>query len=164
MLCLLLCLAGCGGQQAEYAEGAEAESSRRQETKGEDAVQVSAGRNGPFTVDTEIREVMHDPVFGEYGRLSSRQITGIIAAAHWGISSLPGTAIWIRTKRGNCQHPVAAGQCRRYGLLRHLYRGRKSGGSGKRGHRAVFLPGGSRRTVCGVQCGRRFRLCGSYAG
>ena len=69
VLCLLLCLAGCGGQQAEYAEGAEAESSRRQETKGEDAVQVPTGRNGPFTVDTEIREVMHDPVFGEYGRL-----------------------------------------------------------------------------------------------
>lgn len=69
-LCLLFCFAGCGtGQGTENYGNTEASESARQESGGENSVQANQSTSEPFTVDTEILEVIHYPAFGEYGRL-----------------------------------------------------------------------------------------------
>lgn len=55
LLCMLLCLAGCGGSQ--------------QETEGENTMQTVQSAHGTFTRDTTIEDVKNDPAFGKYGRL-----------------------------------------------------------------------------------------------
>lgn len=65
LLCLLLCCAGCGtGEKSENATERAAASESVQHS-GENPVQT----DNPYTVDTKISEVIHDPIFGEYGRL-----------------------------------------------------------------------------------------------
>ena len=64
-LCLVFCLAGCGAEQAEPS----APESSRQETGGESMTLDTEERDGPFTENTAVEDVMEDPVFGNYGRL-----------------------------------------------------------------------------------------------
>ncbi len=70
VLCLFLCLAGCGaGQESEDNGNAETSENIRQETEGESSVRENQNTDEPYTADTKISEVTGDPVFGEYGRL-----------------------------------------------------------------------------------------------
>lgn len=69
LLCLLLCCAGCGtGEKSENATERAAASESVQHS-GENPVQTDTSTDNPYTVDTKISEVIHDPIFGEYGRL-----------------------------------------------------------------------------------------------
>ncbi len=66
--CFLLCLAGCGSQTETTREWPPAPNSR-QETERENSTPTEEEMHEPFTVNTEIAEVISAPVFGEYGRL-----------------------------------------------------------------------------------------------
>lgn len=68
MACFLLCLTGCSGQTETAGEAPPAQSGRL-DTEGEGSAPATEEMDGPFTVDTEIDEVINAPAFGEYGRL-----------------------------------------------------------------------------------------------
>lgn len=55
-ICLLCCFAGCSAGQREEKQPAEQDG------------EIQAAE-GPYTVDTEIADVINDPIFGDYGRL-----------------------------------------------------------------------------------------------
>ena len=63
-LCILLGLTGCSSPAGE----SPAKYSNLQETEGA-LLQEMEETNGPFTVNTKITEVIHDPTCGDYGRL-----------------------------------------------------------------------------------------------
>lgn len=82
LLCLILCLAGCGtereNEHAETSESARVETEESSgherensasETEGESPVQENQNTTEWFTEDTKISEVISDPAFGSYGRL-----------------------------------------------------------------------------------------------
>lgn len=56
-ICLLCCFAGCSAGQRE-----------EQQLPTEQDGEMQAAE-GPYTVDTEIADVINDPIFGDYGRL-----------------------------------------------------------------------------------------------
>lgn len=55
-ICLLCCFAGCSAGQREEQQPAEQDG------------EMQAAED-PYTVDTEIADVINDPTFGDYGRL-----------------------------------------------------------------------------------------------
>lgn len=65
LLTLLLCFSGCG-MADEQIEAAE---SPQPAQEGGVPVQTTQRGNDPYTVDTSISEVIHDPIFEGYGRL-----------------------------------------------------------------------------------------------
>lgn len=75
-LCLLSSFAGCGA----YAEPEETvdmgaapvtvtESTQQSSPGGEEPMQADQRKGEPYGADTQIQEVINDPVFGDYGRM-----------------------------------------------------------------------------------------------
>lgn len=70
-LCVVVFLTGCGGESGNLSN-TDQESERDYSnsiSETEDMVQVKEYNEGAYTENTKISDVIHDPVFGEYGRL-----------------------------------------------------------------------------------------------
>lgn len=66
ILCLLLCIAGCGGEKSAGTSDGNAGNTF---SGAESTVNTSKSSGGAYTVNTKISDVISDPVFGDYGRL-----------------------------------------------------------------------------------------------
>lgn len=83
MACFLLCLTGCSGQTETAGEAPPAQSGRL-DTEGEGSAPATEEMDGPFTVDTEIDEVINAPglrrirqvAFSRRGRVLERGHVG----------------------------------------------------------------------------------------
>lgn len=70
LLCLLLCIAGCGADPGpDSATDAKGPESMQRVSEEESATPAEQSAGQPYTADATIQEVIHDPVFGAYGRL-----------------------------------------------------------------------------------------------
>ena len=70
MLCVLLCFSGCNAESAAADTSREAPADNiPQEPGDESTVQANSDTGSLYTTDSRIEDVMHDPVFGDYGRL-----------------------------------------------------------------------------------------------
>lgn len=70
MLCVLLCFSGCNAESAAADTSREAPADNiLQEPGDESTVQSKSDTGSLYTTDSRIEDVMHDPVFGDYGRL-----------------------------------------------------------------------------------------------
>lgn len=72
LICLLLSLTGCGtdkkaGKGKDVRPDQEGEMVYREENT--DYMQTEKSERNPYTADTEISEVIREPLFGDYGRL-----------------------------------------------------------------------------------------------
>lgn len=74
LLCLLFCLVGCN-QASNSLSNTQKDTGVRdnidigRESGGEKSVIESQNAQEPYTEDSRIEDVIHDPVFGDYGRL-----------------------------------------------------------------------------------------------
>ena len=66
-VCTVLCLTACG--QTTTAGGPLTGENRQQEAEGADFAPTGEEMKGPFTENTNVEDVITNPVFGEYGRL-----------------------------------------------------------------------------------------------
>lgn len=72
LICLLLSLAGCGADKKE-GKGEDVTSDQKGEMvyqeEDTDFMQTDKSEGNPYTGDTEIAEVIREPLFWDYGRL-----------------------------------------------------------------------------------------------
>ena len=66
-LCMALCLTACNGGPSQ--SGAMQSAAGGRQESGDDTMREESDAAAPYTAQTSIQAVIHDPAFGEYGRL-----------------------------------------------------------------------------------------------
>ena len=117
-----------------------------------------------YTKNTPIQAVIHDPAFGDYGRLIFPVDEGYMSGDTLGSLRLTWYNNIDPDKTVEIANFLRTRAERRNHLLRYLYRGRKSRRSRQAGFGLVLLQGYAGRAVRRVQRGRRLCLCGRDAG
>ncbi len=67
VLCMALCLTACNGGSSQ--SGAMQSAAGGRQESGDDTMREASNATAPYTAQTSIQAVIHDPAFGEYGRL-----------------------------------------------------------------------------------------------